>query len=154
MNKKEFKITTTKIYEEYGFLKKGKYFYLDLEDVLICSGFSHAYGCTYLAYNVSIKALHSENERKMNDMFDGYDSTENQICFNEKEKGIYQIEICYEKYTKEEYEKKLTDVLHKHFDPYKNDAIGFIKKCCTEVGVLFDNETMLLKAKAKKYLEI
>ena len=43
MDKKEFKKITTKVYENYGFMKKGKHYYLDLKDVLICSGFSNRY---------------------------------------------------------------------------------------------------------------
>ena len=35
MDKKELKQITTKVYEEYGFVKKGKYYYLDLKDVII-----------------------------------------------------------------------------------------------------------------------
>ena len=40
MDKKKLKQCTTKIFEEYGFVKKGKYYYLNLEEVVICSGFS------------------------------------------------------------------------------------------------------------------
>ena len=87
INKKELKKLTTKIYEEYGFLKKGKYYYLDLGEVLICSGFSSIYGITYLAYNFSVKAVNSEEERKPNNMFDGYDSIENQIYFDRCAEG-------------------------------------------------------------------
>ena len=60
MDKKEMKKLTTQIYEEYGFVKKGKFYYLDLEDVVICSGFSSMYGIPYLAYNFRIKAIHPE----------------------------------------------------------------------------------------------
>ena len=46
-DKKTLKQLTTKIYEEYGFIKKCKYYYLDLDDVLICSGFNSMHGFTY-----------------------------------------------------------------------------------------------------------
>ena len=94
MDKKELKQITTKIYEEYGFCKKGKYYYLDLEDVLICSGFASIYGTTYLAYNFSVKAVHSEEERKPNNMFDGYDSMELKIHFDKT--AFYSLELLRE----------------------------------------------------------
>ena len=81
MEKKVLKKITKTVFEEYGFEKKGKYFYLDLNDVIICAGFSRRYNFTYLAYNFSIKALHSEDERKLDDMFTGYDSMELEIYF-------------------------------------------------------------------------
>ena len=90
MNKKELKQITTKIYEEYGFVKKGKYYYLDLEDVLICSGFSSMHGITYLAYNFSVKAVNSEEEREPNNMFDGYDSMEIQMYFDQDAQGYHK----------------------------------------------------------------
>ena len=40
MDKKQLKKVTAKVYEEYGFLKNDKYYYLDSDDVLICSVFS------------------------------------------------------------------------------------------------------------------
>ena len=70
MDKKELKKITTAVYEEYGFIKKGKYYYLDLEDVVICSGFATLHGITYLAFNFSVKAVNSEEERLSNNMFD------------------------------------------------------------------------------------
>ena len=93
MDKKELKQITTKVYEEYGFLKKGKYYYLDLEEVIICSGFSSMHGITYLAFNFSVKATNSEEDRKPNNMFDGYDSMEIQMYFNRRAEGYHKKEI-------------------------------------------------------------
>ena len=118
MDKKQLKKVTTQIYEEYGFVKKGKYYYLDLEDLLICSGFDSMYGVMYLAYNFSIKAIHSEEERKPNNMFDGYDSTQNEIYFDKYAKGYHVREIRFEDWTEEYYTDKLRELLHYYFDPY------------------------------------
>ena len=152
MDKKELKQITTKIYEEYGFVKKGKYYYLDLEEVIICSGFSSIYGITYLAYNFSVKATNSEEERQPNNMFDGYDSFEIEMYFNRKAEGYHKKEIRYEEWDKEFYMKKLKKLLHYYFDPYKKDAIKHIKRCYQKIGYVHDNEIIMVKTKTRKYL--
>lgn len=154
MNKKELKKLTTKIYEEYGFLKKGKYYYLDLEEVLICSGFSSIYGITYLAYNFSVKAVNSEEERKPNNMFDGYDSIENEIYFDRCAEGYHKREICFECWDEGYYISKLTELLHYYFDPFKKDALNHIRRCYKEIGFVHENEIIMVKTKTREYLGI
>ena len=153
MDKKTFKKVTTKIYEEYGFIKQGKYYYLNLDDVVICSGFSSMYGVTYLAYNIRIKAIHSADELKLNNMFDGYDSTENEIYFNKDSEGYHKREIRFDVWSEEYYATRLMELLHYYFDPYKQDALNHIRKCYKEIGFVHQNERMLIKGEAKKYLE-
>ncbi len=152
MDKKELKQTTTKVYEEYGFVKKGKYYYLDLEDVIICSGFSSDLGILYLAFNFSVKATNSEADRKPNNMFDGYDSMEIQMYFNRQGEGNYKKEICYEAWDKEYYSAKLKELLHYYFDPYKNNALEHIKKCYQNLGYVHNNERIMISLKTRKYL--
>ena len=154
MTKKELKQITTKVYEEYGFVKKGKYYYLDLEEVIICSGFSSIYGITYLAYNFSVKAVHSEEERQPNNMFDGYDSFEIEMYFDRKAEGYHKKEIRYEEWDKEFYSNELKKLLHYYFDPYKEDAIEHIKRCYQNIGYVHDNEIIMVQTKTRKYLEI
>ena len=144
MDKKELKQITTKVYEEYGFVKKGKYYYLDLEEVIICSGFSSMHGITYLAFNFSVKATNSEEERKPNNMFDGYDSMEIQMYFNKNADGYHKKEIRFEEWDKEFY----------YFDPYKEDAIEHIKRCYQNIGYVHVNEIIMVQTKTRKYLGI
>ena len=152
MEKKELKQITTKVYEDYGFVKKGKYYYLDLEDVLICSGFSHMYNSiTYLAYNFSVKAVHSEEEREPNNMFDGYDSWEVQMYFNRRAEGYHKREISLD-WDKEYYANKLKELLSYYFDPFKKDALNHIRRCYKEIGFLHENEIIIVSAKAKEFL--
>ena len=141
MDKKELKQITTKVYEEYGFVKKGKYYYLDLKDVIICSGFSSRYGGIYLMYNISIKALHSISEIKLDNIFDGYDSGGNAICFEEK-----KYIINYLDYNCCQYEDELKKVLYKHFEPYKLDALNYLRR------MEFSQEGIPLKISAKEFL--
>jgi len=154
MDKRQLKEITTKTYEEYGFVKKGKYYYLDLDDVIICSGFASSYGVTYLAYNFSLKAVNSEKERKINNMFDGYDSMEEIIYFNRTANGHHKKEICFESWDENYYVAKLKKLLHYYFDPYKQDALTHIKRCCKEVGYVHENDIMVIKKKAREYLGI
>ena len=152
MEKKQFKRVTTKIYEEYGFVKKGNYYYLNLEDVLICSGFDSMYGVTYLAYNFSVKAIHSDEERKPNNMFDGYDSIQNEIYFDKNAQGYHMREIRFEDWTEEYYTDKLSELLHYYFDPYKENALAHIKRAGEEMGYVHKNELVLVNEKAKEYI--
>ncbi|MBR2971040.1 MAG: hypothetical protein IKC48_04525 [Clostridia bacterium] len=152
MDKKELRKITKKVYEEYGFEKKGKYYYLDLEDVYICSGFSSMHGITYLAYNFSIKAVHSEDERELNNMFDGYDSFEVQMVFDRSAESYAQVGIRCEMWDEEKYAKKLEELLHYYFDPYKKDAINHIIRSFKEIGFVHKDEIIVLKIKAKQYL--
>ena len=152
MDKKELKQITTKIYEEYGFVKKGKYYYLDLEEVIICSGFASMHGVLYLAYNFSVKAVNSEDERMPNNMFDGYDSMEIQMYFNRDAKGYHKKEICFETWEREYYISKLRQLLHYYFDPYKKDALNHIKKSYKEIGFVHENEIIMVKTKTREYL--
>ena len=154
MDKKELKQITTKVYEEYGFVKKGKYYYLDLGEVIICSGFSSMHGITYLAFNFSVKATNSEEERKPNNMFDGYDSMEIQMYFNKNADGYHKKEIRFEEWDKEFYSNELKKLLHYYFDPYKEDAIEHIKRCYQNIGYVHDNEIIMVQTKTRKYLEI
>ena len=154
MDKKELKQITTAVYEEYGFVKKGKYYYLDLEDVLICSGFSSMNGITYLAYNFSVKAVNSEEEREPNNMFDGYDSMEIEMYFDQNAEGYHKREICFEIWEKEYYVTKLKEILHYYFDPYKKDALNHIRRSCKEIGYINKDDIIVVKTKTRKYLGI
>ena len=70
-------------------------------------------------YNFSIKEIHNDEERKLNNMFDGYDSCENDIVFNKYKKGIFRREIRYKEWTEEYYTKKLKKLLRYYFDPLR-----------------------------------
>ena len=152
MDKKELKQMTTKIYEDYGFIKKGRYYYLDLNDVIICSGFCSSYGITYLAFNFSVKAVNSEAERSSDNMFDGYDSMEIQMYFDPDAKGYHKKEICFKSWDREYYEKKLKELLHYYFDPYKEDALNHIRRSYKKIGLVNPGEIILVQSKTKAYL--
>ena len=154
MDRKQLKKITTEVYEEYGFVKKGRYYYLDLDDVIICSGFAYSYGVTYLAYNFSVKAVHSDSERLPNNMFDGYDSMEEIIYFDRKAQGYHRKEICFDVWSEDYYAARLKELLHYYFDPYKEDAINHIIRCYQEIGFVHENHRIVISVKVKRYLGI
>lgn len=144
MDKKELKKITTEIYEEFGFVKKGRYYYLDLEDVLICSGFLRAYNSIHLAYNFSIKRFHDESEYQPNNMFDGFESIEHKIAVNMNEKGYSRYEIRAENYDSETYKMVLKEALHRCFDPFKENAMKHIERGYGEIGYLGEKQKFLI----------
>ena len=154
MDKKTLKQLTTKIYEEYGFIKKGKYYYLDLDDVLICSGFDSMHGVTYLSYNYSVKGAHKLEEYKTNDMFDGFDSFQQQMYFNKDAQGYHKKEICFEEWSEEYYSSKLKELLHYYFDPYKEYGLEWCIRTYKEIGLVHSDELIVMSWIAREFLGI
>ena len=151
MEKKEFKKITTEVFLEYGFVKKGKSYYLDLDEVLICAEFSHRFDATYLAYNFSIKAIHSEDERQPGDMFEGYDSSEISIDFDKTASRPRRREIPYKDLAEDYYRDKLREILRDNFDPYRKDALQHIRKAHEISGYLRYRDIIPLSIKAQIY---
>lgn len=154
MDKKELKKVTTLVFERYGFVKKGKYYYLDLDDVRICSGFNTMYGITYLAFTFSIKALHTEEEWTTQNMFDGYDSSEVHFCFDENARGLQGSQICFEEWTEMYYSSKLEELLHCYFDPFRENALEHIKNCYQIIGLVNKDDIVMLTKKARDFLNV
>ena len=99
-----------------------------------------------------MKATNSEEDRKVNNMFDGYDSMEIQMYFNRNADGYHKKEICFEEWDKEFYSKKLEELLHYYFDPYKKNAIEHIKKSYQNIGYVHENEIIMIQTKTREYL--
>lgn len=153
MDVKQFKFLTKQIYENYGFTKKGKYFYLDLNDVIICSGVLNTYNYSFFAYNISLKAIHSAQEYK-NNMFDGYDCHAIDMYYTPNASGYLKKAVNYEKYSTEEYCKRLSELLKKYFDPFKEDALEYIKICYKKIGLVIENDIIMLSKSAREYLNL
>ena len=82
-----------------------------------------------------------QHEIKLDNIFDGYDSGGNAICFEEK-----KYIINYLDYNCCQYEDKLKKVLYKHFEPYKLDALNYLRR------MEFSQEGIPLKISAKEFL--
>ena len=151
MDKKEFKKITKEVYEQYGFVKKGNLFYLDLDEVLLCSGVFSRNGGRHLSYNFSIKAIHSSDEYQYNDMFEGFDSYEIKMRYQESPNRWGGYNILYEEISAEEYRENLLKMLPRFFDPYKQNALDYVLRTHTEIGLVTPCDILELKAKAKQY---
>ena len=124
MDKKEFNQIVKDVFIQYGFIKKREKYFLILDEVTI--------GCQLMSWNmvrsfnywVSITALCDETTplEKRGDTY---------ICIKMEHTptavGYHQSEIVYEEYDETECRRILNYLLHTYFDPYKQDAIQFIK---------------------------
>lgn len=129
MDKKTFNEITKDILLDYGFIKSGKKFYLYLPDVVIQLYFTSARGVRYFEYGYSINALDNLTESPRNVLDGRYDNVfgmklEHSILLE----GYHSHDIPYEIYSEEYYINLLEKTVHIHFDPYRDDAIGHIKK--------------------------
>ena len=124
MDKKEFNQIVKDVFMQYGFIKKREKYFLILDEVTI--------GCQLMSWNmvrsfnywVSINALYDETTplEKRGDTF---------FCIKMEHApsavGYHRAEILYEEYDETECRRILNYLLHTYFDPYKQDAIQFIK---------------------------
>ncbi|MCL2540119.1 MAG: hypothetical protein FWE53_01640 [Firmicutes bacterium] len=148
MDKKEFFRITQEVFAEYGFKVDGKYFYLDLSEVHITAVLAKAHGIYFLGYNFSIKAIH-EGEIKPRDEFAGHDSHLINMSNYKNERWLE-----YENMPKETYINDLKEMLPRYFNPYKKDAIGYIKKIAVIPGVIYKKDIVVIFKEAQAYLGI
>lgn len=152
MTLEQLKVITKKTYEEYGFVKIGKYFHLDLDDIYIFSGFYKARGVLYLTSCFSIRALHEEELKihrgKISMDFSGFDAVDDPLHLNPHSKNSLPQEIIPENYTEEGYYAALTKALHKYFDPFKIDPFTHLRKLKRNI---FKN--FIMTADAEKFLK-
>lgn len=140
MEKKAFNQLTKKIFLEYGFKKNGNKYMLLLNDICIVVRFSSCRGIKYFNYNFSINALYDDSipyDKR-------YDSVLEIIMEHTPSLPGYDAhEILLEKFSENEYGDLLHNMLHRYFDPYKKNALQFLK----------DNDyRMCLSKKARIYL--
>lgn len=140
MDKRIFNKKTKEIFIEYGFSKQGNYYILLLDDVTIVVKFCSWRGVKSFNYYFSINALYDSSVE-----FKGRWDTLVEIKMEHdlSAKGYHRHEILYEEYEEDEYRKLLTNMLHSCFDPYKENALQYLK----------DNDyRMTLSKKAREYL--
>jgi len=125
MDKKEFDSVTKEIFLAYGFKKKRDFYNLVLDEITIT--------CRLYSWNL----VRSFNYWfSLNSLYDNsipYEKRYGMLVAVKMEhtpaaQGYHKSEIKYEDYSEEEYRRMLTYMLHTYFDPYKTDAIGYIKE--------------------------
>ena len=124
MEKSVFNKITKEVFLEYGFKKDGNTFLLLLHDISIVVRLSSWRGIKYFNYNFAIYNLYDAsvpyNKR--------YDSLfEIKMEHTPTLSGYQAHEILFEKYEESDYREMLTKMLHSYFDPYKIDALQYLR---------------------------
>ena len=140
MDKKLFNRITREIFTQYGFSKTGNNFILILDKVSIVVALRSWRGVKSFDYYFSINELYDPStpivKRSDTDF-------EIKMEHSPLASGYHKHEILYEEYDESEYRELLTNLLHTHLDPYKKDALKYLK----------DNDhCMCLSKKARKHL--
>ncbi len=140
MEKSIFNKATKEVFLEYGFKKVKNKYVLTLEDVTIIVTFRSARGIRSFDYYFYINDLYDDTipfEKR-------YDvAVENQMEHSPLLPGYHAHEILYEEYEETQYKEMLKNMLHSYFDPYKENALQYLK----------DNDYhMWLTKKAREYL--
>ena len=148
MDKKEFIKVVNKVFINYGFKKIKNKFFLDLDDVLICSKVSGTpYGETYLGFVFKIKILHQdegeEKEFESMDYYEDFDSLETHCLIENYTEGR-KINIKFEPMTEEICFDELTKLVHRYFDPFRENAMKHIERGYSEIRYLDGNEKFVL----------
>ena len=142
MEKSVFDKITKEVLVDYGF-KKDRYSYLLLlEDVTIVLNLRSWNSIRSFEYYLSINKLYDSSTplKKRADVI-----VETKMEHSTDKKGYHRHEIVYEEYSETEYRELLSFLIHKYFDPFKNNAIQFLKE---------DYEhRLILRENAKKFLD-
>lgn len=142
MDNKTFNKITKEIFTNYGFNKKGNKFLLQLQDVSIVVRFSSWRGVKSFNYYFSINKLYDCSvpiEERSDSLI------EMKMEHSPSAPGYHSHEILFEKYTEDEYKGMLTHMLHAYFDPYKKDALKFLKE---------NDYQMCLTKKSREFLNL
>ena len=142
MDQKTFKRVSKEIFLEYGFELLGKTYVLVLEDITLAVNYRTCRGIRSFDYYYFINALHDETEpfeRK-------YDSAaEIHMEHDPSRKGYHSYHLAFEEYAEGDYRQLLTSMLHAYFDPYKENALQYLKENALRFG---------LREQGQKYLGV
>ena len=125
MDKKIFNKITKDVFMKYGFLKEKSYYILKLEDVTLVVKFCSWRGVKSFDYYFYINELYDDSipfEQKGDTLFI------TQMEHSLDKEGYHRHEILYENYSEEEYTHLLDNMLHRYFDPFKDNALQFLKE--------------------------
>ena len=140
MEKRVFNKLTKEIFLEYGFTKYKSNYVLNLDEVTIVVKFRSWNGVKSFDYYYYINALYDDSV-PFEERFDSV--VEMHMEHTPELRGYHAHEILFEEYDEIKYKELLTTMLHRYFDPYKNNALQYLK----------DNDyCMFLTKKAKQYL--
>jgi hypothetical protein len=132
MDKKTFDKITKEMFVEYGFIKKRNRFILILDEITIACQLYTWNMVSSFNYWIGINELYDDStpyEKRYGTYF------AIKMEHSPLAEGYHSSEIKYENYTEEQYRNMLTYMLHTYFDPYKKDALKYVKENYQELSL-------------------
>ncbi len=125
MEKSQFKKNSDIVLKEYGFIKKGTAYILNLQDIVIIMRQRSWRGVKSWDYTIGIRALHN-CDTPLENISDT--DIEIHLEHNSSLSGYHAHEILYEEYSEEYYTELFNNMLHKEFDGYKLYGLEYLKQ--------------------------
>lgn len=142
MDKKTFDRITKEVFLAYGFIKKRDTFVLILDEITIACRLYSWNLIRSFNYWISINGLYDDSvpyEKR----YGTYVAVK--MMHSPSAEGYHQSEIQYESYTEMEYREMLNNMLNIYFNPYKQDALTYVKN---------NYKTLHLKPEGIAYLRL
>lgn len=124
MDKKAFNRITKQIFLEYGFTKDKEQYVLTLPEITIFVKFRSWRGIKSFNYWFYLNELYDE-QTPLEELSDS--RVEIKMEHSPSLEGYHNHEILFEEYTEYEYRSLLNKLLHSYFDPYKENALQYLK---------------------------
>lgn len=142
MEKKIFNKITKEIFLEHGFSKEKDIYILSLNEVTIIVKLRSWREVKSFNYWFFINELY-DSSVDFNNRFDT--KIEIKMEHTPTAQGYHQHEILFEEWSPEEYKILLNNMLHSYFDPYKENALQFLRE---------NDYRMVLSDKAREFLGV
>ena len=124
MDRKSFDRITKEVFLAYGFMKKRDTFVMILDEITISCKLYSWNSIRSFNYWISVNGLHDDSE-PCEKRYDTYLAIK--MEHSPYAEGYHKSEIKYEEYTEMEYSEILNSMLNVYFNPYKEDALKYIK---------------------------
>ncbi len=124
MEKKDFNKITKEIFVANGFVKKRDTFLLILDEITISCRLYKWNNIQSFNYWISVNGLYDDSipyEKR----YGTYIAIK--MEHSPFAEGYHKSEIKYEEYSEDQYREMLTNMIHCYFDPYKHDALQYVK---------------------------
>lgn len=144
METRIFNKVTKEVFLKYGFVKEGKIFALDLNDIVIAVKLVSWRTIKYFTYSFAIKGLNDPITPE-SALCGGANMAEFKLEHSPLVIGYKNHEIAYESWTEDYYRELLSKALHIHFDRYRENYRKHIEDTYWN---------MLLRKETENYLNL
>jgi len=124
MDKNSFDRITKEVFLAYGFIKKRDTFIMILDEITICCKLYTWNSVRSFNYWISVNGLY-DNSVPYEKRYDTYLAIK--MEHSPSAEGYHKSEIQYEEYTEMEYRDILNGMLNIYFNPYKKNALSYVK---------------------------